>query len=177
MKTSELKIKPRGCALPVQSVVDFISQCRGLSFLESESEELTICQRADGKCLTFKTSDIEKVLYRVDVQKKPFLQVNFKNNKKFLLTDDLIGFKPIISCKQDESRLPKVVTTPDLLSFIEILENSIGEHTISSPQEIEDVRRYFDCVLKGAENIGFNLTCERIWIERLLNHQITQFPV
>ncbi len=156
---------------PIQSLVDFVSQCHGLSFLESDSGELTIYQRVDGKYLTFKTSDIEKVLCRVDVQKKPFLQVNFIKNKKLLLTDDLVGFKPIISSGLDVARLPKVVTTPDLISFIDILENSLCNGVQVMAEDIEDVRQYFDSVLMGAEAIGFNLMCERMWIERLFNYR------
>lgn len=164
-------MKPQESTSPIRSLVDFVSQCHGLSFLESDNGELTICQRIDGKYLTFKTSDVEKVLCRVDVQKKPFLQVNFINDKKLLLTDDLIGFKPIMSSGLDMDRLPKVVTTPDLISFIDILENSLCSGVQVMAEDIEDVRQYFDSVLMGAEAIGFNLMCERMWIERLFNYR------
>ena len=168
MKSPDMKEES---TTPIQSLVDFVSQCQGLSFLESGNGELTIVQRIDGKYLSFKTSDVEKVLCRVDIQNKPFLQVNFINDKKLLLTDDLIGFKPVISSGVDEERLPKVVTTPDLISFIDILENSLTKGAKVMAEDIEDVRQYFDSVLLGAEAIGFNLLCERMWIERLFHYR------
>lgn len=164
---------PQESKSPVRSLVDFVSQCHGLSFLESSNGELTICQRMDGKHLTFKINDIEKVLCRLDVQNKAFLQVNFMDDRKMLLTDDLIGFKPVVSSKLDADRLPKVVTTPDLISFIDILENSLSNGSTVMAEDLEDVRQYFDSVLLGAEAIGFNLMCERMWIERLFSYRPT----
>ena len=156
----------------VQSIVDFVSQCRGLILLESGTGELAICQRVDGKSLILKTKNIKDVLSRVDTKKENFLQVNFLDGKKVILTDSLIGFKPANYSDLDMNRLPKVVTTPDLISFIEVLEDSLYDTEVSM-DEIEDVRQYFDSVLMGAEAIGFNLICERIWITRLLNQQIS----
>ncbi len=155
----------------VQSIVHFVSQSRGLSFLESGANELTICQNVDGKHLTVDTNTIAEVLSRKDSKQELFLQVNFSDGRKVILTDSLIGFKPAIYSDLDMNRLPKVVTTPDLISFIEVLEDSLHDTEVGM-EEIEDVKQYFESVLMGAEAIGFNLICERIWIARLLNHQI-----
>ena len=163
------KCTPDSCN--IQSIVDFISQCRGLRFLESGEDELIICQRADEKSLTFKASQIEEVLSRTDVKNENFLQINFYNGKKIILTDNLIGFKPATQDSLDMKRLPKVVTTPDLVSFIEVLEDSLNDDNVTT-DEIEDVTQYFNSVLMGAEDIGFNLTCERVWMARILNRQI-----
>ena len=164
--------KQPGYSSPVKRIVNFVSQSRGLRFLESNMHELIICQRVDGKYLKVDTTTIAKVLSRQDSKNDPFLQVNFSNGKKVILTDSLIGFKPAGSAELDMNRLPKVVTTPDLISFIEVLEDSLYDTEVS-PEEIEDVKQYFESVLLGAEAIGFNLICERVWIARLLNHQIT----
>ena len=155
----------------IQSIVNFVSQSRGLRFLESGTDELIICQSVDGKYLTVDTNTISDVLSRTDSKKDLFLQVNFSDGKKVILTDKLIGFKPAVYSDLDMNRLPKVVTTPDLISFIEVLEDSLYDTEVNM-DEIEDVKQYFECVLMGAEAIGFNLICERIWIARLLNHQI-----
>ncbi len=155
----------------IQSIVKFVSQSRGLRFLESGTDELIICQSVDGKYLTVDTNTISEVLPRTDSKKDLFLQVNFSDGKKVILTENLIGFKPAIYSDLDMNRLPKVVTTPDLISFIEVLEDSLYDTEVSM-DEIEDVKQYFECVLMGAEAIGFNLICERIWIARLLNYQI-----
>ncbi|MCY4321439.1 MAG: hypothetical protein OXC37_03410 [Bdellovibrionaceae bacterium] len=156
----------------VKSIVNFVSQSRGLRFLESGTDELIICQSIDGKHLKVNTNTIAEVLPRKDSNKELFLQVNFSDGKKVILTDNLIGFKPAIYSDLDMNRLPKVVTTPDLISFIEVLEDSLYDTEVSM-DEIEDVKQYFESVLMGAEAIGFNLICERIWIARLLNHQIS----
>ena len=155
----------------VQSIILFVSKSQGLSFLESGANELTICQNVDGKYLTINTNTITEVLSRKDSKQDSFLQVNFSDGKKVILTHSLIGFKPAIYSDLDMKRLPKVVTTPDLISFIEVLEDSLHDTEVSM-DEIEDVRQYFESVLMGAEAIGFNLICERIWIARLLNHQL-----
>ena len=101
----------------IQSIVNFVSQSRGLRFLESGTDELIICQSVDGKYLTVDTNTISEVLPRTDSKKDLFLQVNFSDGKKVILTDSLIGFKPAIYSDLDMNRLPKVVTTPDLISF------------------------------------------------------------
>lgn len=155
-----------------QSIVNFISQTRGLRLLESGINELTISQSIDGKYLTINTNNLSEVLTRQDSQQDNFLQVNFLNGKKVILTDSLIGFKPMIYSDLDMDRLPKIVTTPDLISFIEVLEDSLYDTKVSI-NEIKDVNQYFKSVLMGAEVIGFNLICERIWIARLLNQQIS----
>ena len=156
----------------VKSIVNFVSQSRGLRFLESGTNELIICQSVDGKSLKLKTNTIADVLTRKDSKKDDFLQVNFSNGKKVILTDNLIGFKPAMYSDLDMNRLPKVVTTPDLISFIEVLEDSLHDTEVSM-DEITDVKQYFESVLMGAEAIGFDLICERIWIARLLNYQIS----
>ncbi len=168
-------MKIQKCSAPsplVQSIVNFVSQSRGLGFLESGTDELIICQSLDGKHLKMNTKTIAEVLSRKDSKKEPFLQVNFRDGKKVILTDSLIGFKPAVYSDLDMNRLPKVVTTPDLISFIEVLEDSLYDTEVGM-DEIEDVKQYFESVLMGAEAIGFNLICERIWIARLLNHQIS----
>ena len=157
---------------PIEMIVDFVSQCRGLSFLESGIEELVIVQSADCKHLTLKVKMIDEVIRRMDNKKEAFLQINFLNGKKVILTDGLIGFKPLSYSNLDMNKLPKVVTTPDLLNFIEVLEESIFDTRVSQ-KDIKDVKQYFDSLLLGAENIGFNLICEKIWMLKLLNYHIT----
>jgi len=78
-----------------------------------------------------------------------FLQVNFLSGKKILLTENLIGFKPVPSRGLDLSKLPKVVTTPDLLSVVEAIEDSISFAVAND--ELDVLKRVFDSVLRGAE--------------------------
>ncbi len=169
MKTQAYRSSQLGAA---HRIVEFVSQCRGLSLLESGEGELVIYQRVDGKCLTVQLKHIKEVIARTDGNKEEFLQINFTDNKKIILTDGLVGFKPVLGHHLSADRLPKVVTTPDLVSFIEALEEAFYD-TGTGSDEIDDVREYFDSILKGGEEVGFNLICERIWATRLCNQQIS----
>ena len=153
-------------------IVEFVSQCRGLGLLESGAGELLIYQRVDGKCLRIQMDCIGEVIARKDGNKEEFLQINFTDNRKIILTDALVGFKPVLNQHLSADRLPKVVTTPDLISFIEALEEAFYD-TGTDEDEMDDVREYFDSILKGGQAVGFNLTCERIWATRLCNQQIS----
>jgi hypothetical protein len=92
--------------------------------------------------------------------------VNFQSGKKILLTQNLIGFKPAPSRGLDLSKLPKVVTTPDLLSVVEAIEETLSTAP-AQPEELEVLRKVFDSVLKGAEAVGFDTTSERVWMQSL----------
>ena len=62
--------------------------------------------------------------------------MNFQNSYKVLLTDNLIGFKPQETLGLDMTRIPKVVTTPDLFSVYEAIEESLGSDTQDHEVEI-----------------------------------------
>ncbi|MEO0336156.1 MAG: hypothetical protein AAF202_07170, partial [Pseudomonadota bacterium] len=138
-------------------IIDFVSQSAGLSTKTESHDGMVISQAVDGKELGFSHSDVEEVLKRKDSDGKVFLQVNFKTGKKILLTDNLIGFKPALCRGLDMDKLPRVVTTPDLLSVVEAIEESMGAEA-SAFEEVELLKRVFDSVLIGAESVGFDLT-------------------
>ena len=86
--------------------------------------------------------------------------------EKILLTDQLIGFKPWPVPELDISKLPKVVTTLDLLSVFEAIEESVT--TMSGrPEDTDTLKKVFNSILLGGEDIGFDLTTERSWLRRL----------
>lgn len=147
-------------------IKDFISKSSGLRSRESDNEEIQIFQCADGKTIAIQVADLEEVIPRVDSDGHVFLQVNFVTGKKILLTQNLVGFKPAPARGLDLSKLPKVVTTPDLLSVVEALEDSLSA-TPTQPDEIEVLRKVFDSVLRGAEAVGFDTTSERVWMQSL----------
>ena len=85
--------------------------------------------------------------------------------KKILLTDQLIGFKPFPIPDLDVSKLPKVVTTVDLLSVFEAIEEA---STVSARTEDADtLKRVFQSILMGGEDVGFDLSTEKSWLRRL----------
>ena len=160
------KDSPAGNA---ETIIQFVQTAKGFKlYFNNAGEEISIYQNVDGKSLTFKLSDVEQILKRKDSKGDPFIQINFYGNKKIILTDRFIGFKPHPVKNLDMTKLPKVVTTPDLLNFIEVIEDSMYEMDVTAI-EVRDIRKYFESVLLGAEKVGFDLICERVWIERLFN--------
>ncbi len=146
-------------------IQDFVAKSTGLrSQSDQKNDKLQIHQCTDGKKIVFALGDLEEVISRVDADGSVFLQVNFKSGKKILLTQNLIGFKPAPSRGLDLSRLPKVVTTPDLLSVVEAIEDTM---TLSpaQPEELDVLKKVFDSVLRGAEAVGFDITPERVWLQ------------
>ena len=148
---------------PTQAITDFVGDSSGLEMKPSDTGAMTIHQQTDGKALQILIVDVEEVLQRYDSEGRLFLQVNFHNGKKILLTEKLVGFKPIATKGLDLKKLPKVVTTPDLVSVVEAIEESLNSN---SPrfEEVEVLRRVFDSVLMGAQDVGFDLEAERAWL-------------
>lgn len=151
---------------PMAQIEEFVQKSSGLQSSKIDHLLLRIFQRTDGKSLTFNSQDIEEVIHRVDSDGQVFLQVNFLSGKKILVTQNLIGFKPAAASGLDMGRLPKVVTTPDLLSVVDAIEETL-ELSGSLPEELDVLKRVFDCVLRGGEDVGFDLTPERLWLNSL----------
>lgn len=146
-------------------ITDFVAKSSGLRSRQQDTSKLQIQQSTDGKAIAISISELEEVIPRIDADGHVFLQVNFQSGKKILLTQNLIGFKPAPSRGLDLTKLPKVVTTPDLLSVVEAIEDSISSP--SPTDELDVLKRVFDSVLRGAEAVGFDITPERIWLQSL----------
>ena len=152
---------------PKSIIESFLYQNKALSLIiQPKNNKIILKQNHDKKTLCFYESDIEKVLERTDHNGESFLQVNFKSNKKILLTDKFVGFSPSVCSGIEIKKLPKVVTTADLLSVIEAMESSLYG-TDQYQESLHDVRLFFEAIASGAESIGFNLTGERLWVEKL----------
>jgi hypothetical protein len=149
----------------VLQINDFVAKSAGLKS-RVEDTAIRIRQNTDGKTIAITIADLEEVIQRIDADGHMFLQVNFLSGKKILLTQNLIGFKPVPSRGLDLSKLPKVVTTPDLLSVVEAIEDSISSPPTQT-DELDLLKRVFDSVLRGAEAVGFDITPERLWLQRL----------
>ena len=147
----------------------FLSDSNKLSILDEEREynKITLFQDYDRKKLSFALEDVKKVLERKDYRGQSFLQVNFKNGKKILLTHEFVGFSPAVGVGIDVYKLPKVVTTADILSVIEAIESSIYG-TDQYQESLYEAKMFFESIAAGAESIGFDLTGERLWVEKLL---------
>lgn len=150
----------------LEEVLGFIDHTNGLTSATNSDGSVRIQQQVDGKSFRFKQDDLSEVVNRFDADGKPFIQVNFSSGLKVLLTDSLVGFKPEQVFGLDMSKLPRVVTTPDLVSVLEAIEESLSGD-IPQDHEIEILKRVYQAILVGAENAGFELTFERNWITRL----------
>lgn len=145
----------------IEMIADFIETESTLS-LDSISETgLKITQNIDGKSLEILTSGVDEVLTREDSAGKPFLQINFIEGTKILITKSLVGFKPALFDGVDPDRIPNVVTTPDLLSIVEALSDFDFEEDY---EEYRALRRMYYSILHGAEAVGFEIDNERLWI-------------
>lgn len=150
----------------LESILSYVDNSRGLEAKVIENGKIQIHQELDGKVFSFFTRDISEILHRSDSDGKPFIQLNFSNGHKVLFTDTLIGFKPIEIVGLDVSRIPKVVTTPDLMSVFEAIEESMGAES-GADNEVEILKKVYFSILSGAEQVGFELSFERKWLSRL----------
>lgn len=119
--------------------------------------------------MSFDCVDVEEVISRVDGEGQSFLQVNFLSGKKILLTETLVGFKPAEASGLDLTKLPKVVTTPDLISVVEAIEEALSSPK-GGKEELEVLKQVFSSVLKGAETVGFDLKTEKVWLQHLVSN-------
>jgi len=149
----------------IEALLQYVDGATGLTLLDSESEELRVLQKADSKVLTLRSIDVEKVLSRVDTDGKPFIQINLSTGNKLLMTEALIGFRPVQRLGLDMTKVPNVVTTPDLIGVIEALEDSL--HDESNEEDLDILKKLFHSVLDGDENTGFDLSNEKTWLQHL----------
>lgn len=147
-------------------IQDYVSEYEHMQLKQISDDTWVIEQILDKKYLTFCTDDVESVLTRTDLESKLFLQVNFKTNKKILITEKLIGFKPLPGKDLDPTKLPKVVTTQDLLSVYQALEETLflsDDHD----DEFKVLKKIFEAVISGGEDVGITMSEEKGWIARL----------
>lgn len=150
----------------LDEVLGFVSHSSGLSSAVNFEGRIQIKQQVDGKTFQFRGDDLSEVVNRFDSDGKSFIQVNFCSGLKVLLTDALVGFKPEQVFGLDMSKLPRVVTTPDLVSVLEAIEESLSSDS-SHDHEIEILKRVYQAILAGGETAGFDLEFEKRWIARL----------
>ena len=142
-----------------------MNKSSGLTITTSSEFSLQIQQLADGKSLPIQANKLSNVILREDSQHRNFIQVDFVNGYKILLTQLLIGFKPCPIHGLDIKEVPKVVTTPDLHRVFQAIEEAIALD--ENYLEIEVLTKIFISILKGGQTVGFDLRNERAWFHRL----------
>ena len=142
---------------------DFINGSKGIE-LEKQDNVVELRQNEDGKQMRFELENLFDILLRKDREGRNFLQLNFNDGKKVLVTDSLIGFKPLMRENIEYGKMPNVVTTPDLISVFEAIEEGF-----KAQDKIEDLsllRNVYYAILEGAESIGFEMNQEKSWLQR-----------
>ena len=151
-----------------EKILNYVSGTPGLVTKPTNIGSMSILQKTDGKCISFLVNEIEEIITRNDSDGKLFLQVNFYSGKKILLTESLVGFKPAIDPGLDMAKLPSVVTTPDLMSVVEAIEDTLVRNH-SNYEELDILKKVYNCVLEGGESVGFDLTSEKILLTHLFS--------
>lgn len=162
------KISTETTSQHINDVVNYLeSQTQFLFKFDEQVLELT--QKEDLKKITIDFANIEKVLLRQDVDGTNFLQINFSQGTKILITKSLVGFKPTQLIGFDLTRIPRVVTTIDLVSVAKAIEDLFdSEETSDSKAEIEILKKVYQSILYGAEAIGFKMQAEKNWLNSIL---------
>lgn len=142
---------------------DYVTTSGGLRSQAVGASQIEIRQVYDQKTLCFDTASIKEVLERIDTDGKRFLQVNFLDGKKILVTDSFIGFKPVVTPERTSEKLPKVVTTSDLISVIEAIEDLATNGGKGIREDLESFRKIYLSIIEGAEQVGFNCENEKNW--------------
>jgi hypothetical protein len=155
-------------------IIDYVNSAHGLGLKRRDDQKVDVLQILDGKSINIKEDAVEHVFQRKDAQGRSFIQVNFSSGEKVLITETLVGFKPVERRDLDMSRLPRVVTTSDVVSVFEALEEALQDEVFNF-EEIETLKKVFESVIAGGERVGFDLATERSWLNRLtiLSHRIS----
>lgn len=163
---SESEMSPKPTQM-LKEILAFVDKSPGLSSEVTETGIVSISQSLDGKIFRFERDKLAEVLQRFDADGKPFIQVNFESGNKVLFTENLVGFKPRETTGLDMTKIPRVVTTPDLISVFEAIEDSLSSD-LTPESEVEVLRKVFVSILQGGELAGFDLEFERRWLARLV---------
>ena len=165
LSESEMSKKP---AVMLEEIVRYVENSSGLTVTKLETEQVCIHQQIDGKNFQFSVPQLAEVLERSDADGKPFIQVNFTTGFKVLFTDTLVGFKPRETMGLDMSKIPRVVTTPDLVSVLTAIEDGMTSNKNVADFEIDVLKRVYSSIIQGGEQAGFDLSDEKNWLTRIV---------
>jgi len=155
----------------LEQIIAYVARSEELSGHKLSESRTRIVQSIDDKHIDIVTADLGEILLRSDTEDRDFIQVNFCSGHKILITESLIGFKPMPQTGLDIAKLPRVVTTPDILSVFEAIQETLHMMDVD-PAELQVLRKIYEAVLSGGESVGFDLKAERAWISRIPVHGV-----
>ena len=149
----------------IENIAHFIDKTSGLAINWCDEISININQLSDNKSLPIRIQSLNNVILRKDSRSRDFVQIDFSNGSKVLLTQQLIGFKPYPIHGLDMREVPKVVTTTDLYKVFQAIEETLALD--GSDIELNLLSHIFRSILKGGEMVGFDLRKERSCFHRL----------
>lgn len=147
-----------------EQVETFVGKKSTLKLSWIDKTQMLITQKSDGRIMSIHISEMEEVLVRSDHEGDQFLQINLSFDRKILITKNLIGFKPMTITGLDMNRLPKVVTTVDLVSVLDAIEDLMTSDQQTAMVEIDVLKKVYHAIVSGGEKIGFKLDQEKRWL-------------
>lgn len=171
MEDSLKKLNAETTAQHINDIINYLESHTHFIFKYDE-KTLELTQKDDLKNISIEFEQIEKVLVRQDVDGSKFLQLNFLHGSKILITKTLVGFKPNQLVGFDLTRIPRVVTTVDLVSVSKAIGDLFdSEETAESKVEVEILKKVYQSILYGAESVGFKMQAEKTWLSAILLNQ------
>lgn len=165
------KINTETTSQHINDVINYLETQTHFVFKFTETS-LELTQKEDLKKIVINFDQIEKVLNRQDVDDSKFLQINFAGGIKILITKTLVGFKPNQLIGFDLTKIPRVVTTIDLVSVAKAIEDLFdSEETYETKTEIEILKKVYQSILFGAEGVGFKMQTEKEWLMSIMLNQ------
>lgn len=155
-------------AAPLNLIYNFLDDSTNFD-VDWNNGDLRITQKIDSKSIVIPPTAVGEVLERQDTDGKNFLQINFSSQVKILITETLIGFKPAEIPTLDMNKIPKVVTTPDLVSVQQALQDCLYYDQF---EDLEVLKKVYLAILSGAVKSGFPMEDESTWIQSFSSHQI-----
>ena len=149
----------------IENIAHFIDKTSGLTINWCGETSVNIGQVSDNKSLPIHIQSLHNVILRKDSRKRDFIQIDFSNGSKVLLTQQLVGFKPHPIHGLDMNEVPRVVTTTDLYKVFQTIEETLALD--GCELEIDLLSHIFRSILKGGEMVGFDLKKEREYFHRL----------
>lgn len=134
------------------TLLNFIKKASGLKIKQQDKYFIIIEQLEDKSCLKVFFHNISYISFAKDDTGGQYIQIDFLNKTKCILTDSLIGFSPVKSLLLNKNALPEVVSSIDLLNIIEAFEANLRNS--GEAEEFLFLNQVYHAVLNGGKQIG-----------------------
>ena len=155
-------------ASPKQLIIQAIRRSKGLKLEEYSKESFVIRQLSDGKSYELFMHDVLDSMIVRSTDGVITTQVNLREGRKILLTDQWIGFAPHLYQAVLSDFMSRVVTTQDLVNLISAIKLKLKGSTIRDEHETHLLSSLFLSILKGGQKVGFDLSKEKESFKKII---------